>query len=64
MILSITSSVPTFKTLTAIINAHNQLQTDHNTLRAQYLALLAHMDTGNVTGLGARTSQITALRHR
>jgi hypothetical protein len=38
--------------LVARINAHNRLQADHNTLRAQYLALLAHMDAGNVTGLG------------
>jgi hypothetical protein len=38
--------------LVAMINAHNQLQTDHNTLRAQYQALIAHMDAGNVTGLG------------
>jgi len=38
--------------LTAIITAHNQLQADHNTLRAQYQALLAHVDAGNVTGLG------------
>jgi hypothetical protein len=38
--------------LVAMINAHNQLQADHNTLRAQYQALIAHMDAGNVTGLG------------
>jgi hypothetical protein len=38
--------------LTAIITAHNQLQADHNTLRAQYQALLAHVDAGNVAGLG------------
>jgi hypothetical protein len=38
--------------LVAMIAAHNQLQADHNTLRGQYLALLAHMDAGNVTGLG------------
>jgi hypothetical protein len=38
--------------LASIIAAHNQLTADHNTLRAQCRALIAHMDAGNVTGLG------------
>jgi hypothetical protein len=38
--------------LIAIVTAHNQLQADHNALRAQYQALIAHMDAGNVAGLG------------
>jgi hypothetical protein len=38
--------------LMAIIAAHNQLQTDHNTIRAQYQALIAHMDAANVAALG------------
>jgi hypothetical protein len=39
--------------LVAIVAAHNQLQSDHNALRAQYQALLGHLDAGNVTGLGS-----------
>jgi hypothetical protein len=38
--------------LASMIAAHNQLTADHNTLRAQHQALLAHMDVGNVAGLG------------
>jgi hypothetical protein len=38
--------------LTAIINAHNQLQLDHNSLQARYTSLLAHMDAANVGALG------------
>jgi hypothetical protein len=38
--------------LASIIAAHNQLTVDHNALQAKYAALLAHMDAGNVTGLG------------
>jgi hypothetical protein len=38
--------------LMAIIAAHNQLQADFIAFRGQHQALLAHMDAGNVTGLG------------
>jgi hypothetical protein len=38
--------------LIAMIAAHNRLQADHNALRAQHQALIAHMDAGNVAGLG------------
>jgi hypothetical protein len=37
--------------LASIIAVHNH-QAEHNTLRAQYQALIAHMDAANVTGLG------------
>jgi hypothetical protein len=35
-----------------LIAAHNQLEADHNTLRTQYEALLAHLDTADVAGIG------------
>jgi hypothetical protein len=38
--------------LIAMIAAHNQLQADFNAFRGQHQALLAHMDAGNVAGLG------------
>jgi hypothetical protein len=38
--------------LVAMIAAHNQLQADLNAFRGQHQALLAHMDAGNVAGLG------------
>jgi hypothetical protein len=38
--------------LTAIINAHNQLQADFNAFRGQHNALLTHMDAANVAALG------------
>ncbi len=35
-----------------LIAAHNQLKADHNALQAQYAALLAHLDTADVAGIG------------
>ena len=38
--------------LASMIASHNQLISDFNAFRAQHQALLGHMDSGNVTGLG------------
>ena len=46
--------------LIAMIAAHNRLQADHNTLRAQHQALIAHMDAGNVAGLGNALANYSA----
>jgi hypothetical protein len=43
-----------------LIAAHNQLEADHNTLRTQYEALLAHLDTADVAGNANATTYGTA----
>ena len=38
--------------LAAMIAGYNQLRTDHNAMVTKYNALLAHIDVGNVAGIG------------